>query len=75
MRYLIVMLLLINSISAKSQTLPGSITVVSNLYSNNYNVQNNTNTDHLYRSDNCTYIRVRGNYIFSNIIYYKWRVN
>ena len=59
------------SLSTKSQILPDSIIVVSNLYIQNFNFFDNDNDvdiDSLFRSESCTYIQNRGNFICGNKI-------
>ena len=68
MRNLIVLLLLINSLSAESQVLPDSIIIINNLYVNNFyfHFDSEADIDSLIRSESCTYIQNRGVYICGN---------
>ena len=56
------------SLSGKSQILPDSIIVVGNLYVNHFyfHFDNIASIDSLIRSESCTYIQNRGNFICGN---------
>jgi len=66
MRELITILLLMTSLSVKSQILPDSIVVTNNLYVNNFYAEGSTDIDSLIRTENCVYIQNRGNYFCGN---------